>query len=451
MTPTARVRTSMTVGSASLEWTTDRLGGCMPQPTDRANGSSAGVLVAWLLVVAAVAVAAMEWFLVTLGNPAPLWDLEVYRGAISLWLDGGSLYEYRLDHPAREGGFPFTYPPFAALVLVPLAWVPTAVADNMWTLLGFALTTAMAAVVVWRAPRSSSTWLGTRPTRALLVAWTAGGTVVLMLSLPGVHNVVLGQVSFLIATMMLVDVGGLVRGRLHGALVGLAAAIKLTPLMAIPYFLVTRQWRSAAVASGVFAGATLLALAVIPSGSLEYWTDKLFVTSRVGDPATIQNKSVLGLLARLDLAETAQTVAWVLLLAVVVGAGLWQARRQYLAGEQVGAALIVGCASVAASPVSWPHHQVWIVLVAIWLLLMRRPLFMALGAVLVVVNFVASPLMGQEVVPHGEDVSLLLRLGREVPTVSFVLVCLLGLPLRHLRAPTPGRGSMSPPEPARAA
>lgn len=392
------------------------------------------------LIGLAVAFAAMAWFLVNVANPEPQWDLAVYRGAISTWIDGGSLYDFRLEHEAREGGFPFTYPPFAALVLLPTAWVPTVVADNAWTALSMLLVAAMSVFLVWRAPRTTGTWLGPEPSRPRLAGWAAMTSLALLLTFPGVHNIVLGQVSFLIIALVLFDVGGLVPARYRGVLVGLAAAIKLTPLIVVPYFLVTRQWRAAALSTGTFAAATLLAFAANPSDSVAYWTRQLLETSNVGEPATVQNKSLLGLLARWEVAGSAQNVLWVALVAGVVIMALIRARQQYLDGQPVAAALIVGCASVAASPISWPHHQGWIILVAVWLLLDRRWAAMAAGAVILLVFLVGSPLMGQEVVPQVDDAPLALRLGRELPTLAFLAVCLLGLP----RQPGPrGRGSMT--------
>ncbi len=83
--------------------------------TGVAQGRRLGVVIAALLVGVAFAVSVMNLLLVRALTTRPLWDLEVYREAIRFWADGGELYDYRLDHPAREGGFPFTYPPFAAL------------------------------------------------------------------------------------------------------------------------------------------------------------------------------------------------------------------------------------------------------------------------------------------------------------------------------------------------
>ena len=392
-----------------------------------------GVVIASLLVGLALALAVMNWLLVSALTTRPLWDLTVYREAIRFWAAGGELYDYRLDHPAREGGFPFTYPPFAALAMRPLTLLPDGLVDNAWTIGTLALVTAMAVFVIWRAPRTDATWLGRTPPTERLVAFTALLVVALQLSLPFAHTIVLGQISLMITAMALFDAGGLLPRRFQGTLIGLAAALKLTPLIFIPYFLVTRQWRQAAVASGVFAVATGVAFILAPQESVTYWGSKLLETSRVGELATVQNKSILGMMSRWDIGGAAQSAIWIVLALLVLALALWQARRQFRAGSLVGAALIVGCASVALSPISWPHHQSWLVFAGIWLLLYRRPLFMVLGALVIAIMTVGSPFMGQEVVPQGIDDPLLLRLGRELPTIAFVAVCALGLPIDRSR------------------
>ena len=405
--------------------------------TGIAQGRRLGVAMAALLVGIAFAVSMMNLLLVRALTTRPLWDLEVYRQAIRFWADGGELYDFRLDHPAREGGFPFTYPPFAALAMRPLTLAARcarrqrvddrlAGARRCDSRLRHLAGAAHASHVAGSNAADRRDWSPSRPSPSSS----------LQLSLPFVHTLVLGQISLAITAMALFDAGGLVPKRFQGILIGLAAALKLTPLIFIPYFLVTRQWRQAAVASGVFAGATGFAFAFAPRESVTYWGDKLFETSRVGELATVQNKSIAGWLSRWDIGGAAQSAIWIVLAMLVLALALWQARRQYRAGSLVGATLIVGCASVAVSPVSWPHHQTWIVLVGIWLLLYRRPLLMVLGAVLIAIMAVGSPLMGQEVVPLGTDDPWILRLGRELPTFAFMAVCALGLPIDRVRRPS---------------
>jgi hypothetical protein len=70
-------------------------------------------------------------------------DLDVYRIGGQVWLHGGNLYGVL---PATASGvrLPFSYPPFAAILLSPLSLVPMAVAGAVLTL----GTVALAAVVL---------------------------------------------------------------------------------------------------------------------------------------------------------------------------------------------------------------------------------------------------------------------------------------------------------------
>ncbi len=78
------------------------------------------------------------------------------------------------------------------------------------------------------------------------------------------------------------------------------------------------------------------------------------------------SKSLLSLLTRLMGDGTTTKVVWLVLAAAVTVLAFWWARRSYQRGDLMGATLMVGTLSVAVSPISWPHHQLWLVLVACW-------------------------------------------------------------------------------------
>lgn len=61
------------------------------------------------------------------------------------------------------------------------------------------------------------------------------------------------------------------------------------------------------------------------------------------------------------------------------------------------AAVLVGCATVAASPVSWTHHQVWTVLAAMLLIAMHGALRRIAGAVLLLVMILSLGALLSEV------------------------------------------------------
>lgn len=349
-----------------------------------------------------------------------LGDLEIYRGAIGYGLGGGDLYSWVYQHPTVTG-LGFTYPPFAALVLSWLVVVPLAAAKVVWTVLTF----AVIAACLWLLTRPDArTRVGEAPRPALRVAWTAGLAVPALFTYPFLHNLVVGQVSLFVIALALFD--HTLPRRWQGVLVGIAGAIKLTPLVFVPYYLITRQWRQAAVASGTFAAATGLAFAVLPGPSVDYWTDKLWQTGRVGRTDSTVNKSLLGLLTRLLGDGTATKVAWVVLALAVAALAYWRASRAHHDGDLLGATLMVGALSVAVSPISWPHHQLWLVLVAAWWLLQRGRLPLVLGLVLFAV------LLGY---PWFDDYAVmdpLLRVGVELPALAALLVLGAG--------PRPGTG-----------
>ncbi|WP_305784710.1 glycosyltransferase 87 family protein [Symbioplanes lichenis] len=286
-----------------------------------------------ILLVAAAA-AATGTFLVTVPLFRHFFDLDVYRGAIRWWLlDGGRLYDFRFDGTV----YGFTYPPFAALVLSPLALPPRPVAVTLSL-----LANAAAVVVLLRW------WLGARPwwITALI------GCAVLLLE-PVRDTFSFGQVNLLLVLLVGLDTRAMKRGRRWaGAGIGLAAAIKLTPAVFVLWLLVTRRFRAVAVAAGTAAGATILTAVAAPEASRVFWTSALWDTSRVGRTAYVSNQSLRGVVARLDLDPR----WWVLL--VVAALVCWYVRVR--GTDAVTGCALTGVLACLISPVTWVHHLVWL-------------------------------------------------------------------------------------------
>lgn len=300
-----------------------------------------------MLLWAAFALAATVSVGLVLRRPDHLSDLHIYRGALADLRAGRPLYGY----VAANGG-PFTYPPFAALVLWPVTTLPESVLGVVWLLL------TVAAVVALAVPVGATLAAG-RANRPLVVAATA---TVLMLSAPVQSNLRFGQVSIFVVLLALLDGTGVVPARWRGLLVGVAAAIKLTPLLFVAYFLAARRYRDAGRAVGAFLSCAALAAVVFPAESRTYWAGTVVQTSRIGNLASLGNQSVHGMLLRVGLSPAALPVVWAVLVAGICLAALLRARRLTTDGRPGHAAVLVGCATVAASPVSWTHHQVWPVL-----------------------------------------------------------------------------------------
>ena len=386
----------------------------------------ARILAVALVAVALATAGVLVYGLITTrGVAGMLGDLEIYTGAINYALGGGDLYSYTYTHPTVHG-LGFTYPPFAAIVLAPFALVDPLVAKVIWTILTFAVVVACLSVLVRGAAAKPYGRASVAGRGAAHTAWVAGLSVPVMLSYPFLHNLIVGQVSLFVIALALFD--HLLPRRWQGFLVGLSAAIKLTPLVFLPYYLVTRQWRQAAVCGGTFAGVTGLAFALLPGPSVTYWTDKLWQTGRVGRTDSTVNKSLLGLLSRQLPEGVSATLVWLALAAAVAALAYWRAARHLRDGDALAATLAVGALSVAVSPISWPHHQLWLVLAAAWYLLLRGRTPLALGIVLFAAFF-GYPWF--EDYPAG-SVSGLLGVGVELPALAVLVVLGFGLlPVRR--------------------
>ncbi|GIF46069.1 alpha-1,2-mannosyltransferase [Asanoa ferruginea] len=350
----------------------------------------------WVLFgVVAVVSCALVW-----RRPDRLSDLHIYYGAIQHLRGGHPLYDY----VAANGG-PFTYPPFAALVLGPIAFVPEGLLQVFWMVATVGALAAIAAAVGRGRPD--------------LVAAVACG---LLLSAPAQSNLRFGQVSVFVVLLALVDALGLTPARYRGCLVGLAAAIKLTPLLFVLYFLAAGRYRDAGRAAGTFVAAAAVGALVLPSASWTYWTGAMFETGRIGNLASLGNQSVQGMLLRIGLAPGALPLVWAALVAVLCVVALLRARRLATEGHSTKAAVLVGCATVAASPVSWTHHQLWPVLAAMLLIGTRGAVHRAAGAALLtaMVLSLGVVLAGVSFTP---GVQFVLENARALGTVG---VCALG-------------------------
>ena len=72
----------------------------------------------------------------------------------------------------------------------------------------------------------------------------------------------------------------------QGIATGLAAGIKLTPLIFVAYLLITRRVRAATTAAATFAATVAIGVVLLPSQSRVFWLDGVFHDQyRIGDPA----------------------------------------------------------------------------------------------------------------------------------------------------------------------
>ncbi|MBE1489801.1 glycosyltransferase 87 family protein [Plantactinospora soyae] len=311
----------------------------------RIGAASGNVLVALLATLVAAGAVAVHRI------TGRYWgDLAVYRAGGSAAADGdGSLYQ--LTVRGADGiELGFTYPPFAALLFQPFAVVGPEVAIGIWTL-GSMLALAAVLRLVLRATGVPQPRLGTL---------TLVGTVAALPMFAVSGHLQVGQVGLFLMLIVLVDLTGDPRRRWYGLGVGLAAGIKLTPLVFVVYLLATGRVRAAATALGGFLGTIAVGYLWRPADSSAYWSGALVDTSRVtADLRTILNQSLPGALARLTDSGDLR-LGW-LPVALVGAAGLalavWCAR----AGEELLGVLACATTGLLISPISWHHHWVWAV------------------------------------------------------------------------------------------
>ncbi|MFJ3824204.1 glycosyltransferase 87 family protein [Streptomyces nodosus] len=321
-------------------------------PRARAFGRWATRRAGWFLAASLV----LHTLAAVFFSPSPL-DLRVYREAAPLLLSG-ELYDYRLHTAPPIPELPFTYPPFAALVFLPLSWLPRTVAVVLWQ----AASVAALAVICSGAERLLR---GGRdgPSRSRVMLWTAGG---LWLE-PVRHTLDQGQVNLLLLAPVLAALAAPHTPQIRGAALGLASAVKLTPAFGGLYLLATRQWRAAAWAVLAAAGATALAWAVAPRESARYWFGLVTQTQRIGPFWSVRNQSLRGALGRLLGQGALASPAWWTALALatlLTGYALWSAARRR---DRLGILVAAGLYGLLVSPISWSHHWVWCLPAMIWL------------------------------------------------------------------------------------
>lgn len=329
------------------------------------------------LWVVALAVAAVT-FAVDLRPPLAgrLADLHVYATAVSSFVHHRSLYGL---HGSLRAGF--TYPPFAGIVFLPLGFLPEPAAMIAWSVLTVLGVAAVAWVVARRLPRSFG---------PVALVWPALVALVLG-SKPLQSNLRFGQVSVFLALGVLVDVVVLHGRRGQGVLTGICGAVKLTPLLFVPYLWLIGRRRAAVVAAGAFGLATALGFAVLPQDSVAYWSNYVWHQSAGLPLAEGGNQSIYGLLLRAGVHGAALWAVWVALGAGVAVLGLWRARRAWLAGQPLLGLAIAGCVGILVSPISWTHHQLWILLGAAGVFTASAGLDLLIVAVIVGVMVVGLP------------------------------------------------------------
>jgi alpha-1,2-mannosyltransferase len=310
---------------------------------------------AWLLLAlgALAAVVGLGLYLVLLATHSyhsvlDGFDFKVYLEGGSLALhDPAALYTW---HLAGRPGIQFTYTPFAALTFSPLTamqWHRTVDILTVLSLIALAGS-------VWIAFRECG-WRGLA---------RAGGTLavtgVAIWFQPTQKALALGQIELVMMGAIVWDLCQPSRRRWKGAVTGVAAGIKLVPLLYVLYLILTKRYRQAAVAGGAFAATVAIGFAVLPADSVHFWLDGYFFNaSRTGFVGANVNQSLRSILTRLDGSVAGAAPIWLVAALIAVVLGLATAVLLDRAGQTFAGLMTCALTALLVSPISWDHHWVW--------------------------------------------------------------------------------------------
>ena len=298
------------------------------------------------------------------------------RFPITAILDGLDLY--------APGGMPFTYTPFAAFLFTPLAAIGLGIGATVWT----AISIFCLEIAVWR----SLAWIQV-PEGPPRLALTAAICCVAFSLDPVSLTLLLGQINLVLMAGVLVDLSLPDSHRWKGALIGVAAGIKLVPAFFIVYLLVTRRFRAAAVAAAFAAASAAVGLIASPASTVRYWGGLFIASNRVGDPQNVRSQSLQSLFTRWSHGANVEPALAIAIL-VVAAVALYFALRAHRGGDELLAVCMCGLATNLMTPITWQHHWVWLVPVLIWLAgraFRSRSAPLGVLAVVVALEFFARP------------------------------------------------------------
>jgi alpha-1,2-mannosyltransferase len=257
-------------------------------------------------------------------------------------------------------GVQYLYTPFAALGFAVGSLLPWAVLK--WLM--FATSLAAMVVTVW-VTFGQLGWTGRRRAAAVL-----GVAAVALWTGPVMRSLQVGQIELVLMALIAWDLCQPEGRRWKGVGVGIAAGIKLVPLIFIPYLILAGKIRQAIVALAVFAATAAIGFAVLPYDSVKWWLTGYFL--HAGDflntsLGSVLNQSLLAMITRTPAGAGSVTALWLLLAALLGCLGLGSAAVLARTGRPTAGWVTCAVTGVLISPISWDNHWVWIVPVGVLL------------------------------------------------------------------------------------
>jgi alpha-1,2-mannosyltransferase len=294
-------------------------------------------------------------------------DLTVYRDGGLIVRQVSPYYDPKDWAPLYGwGGYSalalkFTYTPFAAIAFAVVSFLP-------WGVLQAASVAGNMAALV------AALWftfggLGYRDWRVRLGATLVAAAVTFWLQ-PVIRTIYLGQVNLVLMAMIMWDLcqpGTRADGRHRwwkGVATGVAAGVKLVPLVFVPYLLLTRRFREAAATVAGFVVTVAIGFAVLPHDSSQWWLHGMFLAdgNRTGFMGWAGNQSLRAIITRFAGSVAAGQDPWIAAAVIALALGMLAACLLDRAGYPVPALLVTALTGLLVSPVSWDHHWVWIAL-----------------------------------------------------------------------------------------
>lgn len=280
-------------------------------------------------------------------------DYQDYLAAAKAVTRHTDIYGAFLNHVQPIPVQGFDYPPVVAWLLQPLAGAPSTIAANAWLLVLLASTVAGTAIIAFEL--LPATW-----PRVELTA------VFSLLYAPVTYNLWHGQMSAVVYLFLALALRSWLRGKQNslGVYIGIAALIKLAPVLLIVLLLRRRWWAaclSLAVTLTIGVGVGVLALGI---GTLrEYITRVLPVLGQQN--GWIYNQSAAGAASRLlthsvlafQPSSALMTVAIVAMAVVSIGVAAWIVRPAEVSRDVRGGQFALGIlAMLLAGSVTWFWH-----------------------------------------------------------------------------------------------
>jgi alpha-1,2-mannosyltransferase len=305
------------------------------------------------LLIAGIALEVLAIWFVHWIHTRGYMDTEVYRLGARAWLRGYPVYGDTLtpDIPGSST-LPFIYPPFAALLFLPLAWMPVKGAIVAVAVLSHLSILATAYVLARSSPYLA-------PGAGLVAVATVFLMPFLTLIEPARETINYGQINLVLMALVSADCL-LPRTKWpRGVLVGIAAAIKLTPLGFILLFLLRKDFRAVAVSLATFAATVLIGVAAAPRDSADWWLHKMVSTGDSFGTVYAGNLTLRSLLAKQDLTGMALDAPWILGSVLLLALAVLGMRYALHVANTPLALMINAVLVLLVSPISWSHHWVW--------------------------------------------------------------------------------------------